>query len=85
MSNQPGSNYSDFFTPEFTRNPYPVYAKMRQQEPVFRILFPDGQYVWLITQYEDAVQVLKDPRFSKDVAKRYGAEHATMLTNNMLF
>nr|WP_258166428.1 cytochrome P450 [Paenibacillus sp. PCH8] len=74
-----------FFTKEFTHNPYPVYEKLRKEEPVFRVLFPQGELGWIITRYEDAVQILKDPRFSKDFTKRYGSEYQSIFVNNMLF
>ncbi|WP_405117663.1 cytochrome P450 [Paenibacillus sp. FSL H8-0317] len=74
-----------FFTKEFTHNPYPVYEKLRKDEPVFRIMFPHGEFGWIITRYEDAVQILKDPRFSKDMVRRYGAENQSIFSNNMLF
>ena len=74
-----------FFTKEFTQNPYPVYAKLRESDPVFKVMFPHGEFGWIITRYEDAVEVLKDQRFSKDVAKRYGPENQTVFVNNMLF
>lgn len=74
-----------FFTKEFTHNPYPVYEKLRKEEPVFRVMFPHGEFGWIITRYEDAVEILKDPRFSKDIAKRYGPENRSIFVNNMLF
>ncbi|MET3942004.1 cytochrome P450 [Paenibacillus sp. PvP094] len=74
-----------FFTKEFTQNPYPVYEKLRETDPVFKVMFPHGEFGWIITRYEDAVEVLKDQRFSKDVAKRYGPENQTVFVNNMLF
>ncbi|MEK3920758.1 MULTISPECIES: cytochrome P450 family protein [Paenibacillus] len=74
-----------FFTKEFTHNPYPVYEKLRKDEPVFRVMFPHGEFGWIITRYEDAVQILKDPRFSKDMVRRYGADNQSIFSNNMLF
>lgn len=74
-----------FFTKEFTHNPYPVYEKLRKEEPVFRVMFPQGEFGWIITRYEDAVQILKDPRFSKDMVRRYGPDNQSIFSNNMLF
>ncbi|APO46151.1 cytochrome P450 [Paenibacillus xylanexedens] len=74
-----------FFTKEFTHNPYPVYEMLRKEEPVFRLMFPHGEFGWIITRYEDAVQILKDPRFSKDMVRRYGADNQSIFSNNMLF
>ena len=47
----------------FYRNPYPVYAALRECEPVRRM--PDGSV--LITRYKDLIQVYKDAQmFSSD-------------------
>lgn len=73
------TSQTTFFTKEFTQNPYPVYEKLRETDPVFKVMFPHGEFGWIITRYEDAVEVLKDQRFSKDVAKRYGPENQTVL------
>ncbi|KKK38634.1 cytochrome P450 [Mesobacillus campisalis] len=75
------------FSKEFTRNPYPAYSKLRETDPIHRIRFPDGQEGWLITQYEDAVEALKDPRIIKDASKLYGGsrEYQSVFMNNMLF
>lgn len=73
------------FTEEFTQNPYPVYEKLRQSEPILNLKFPDGRYGWLITRYDEAVAALKDGRFIKDITKAYGAEHTSVFSTNMLF
>lgn len=75
----------ELFTPSFTRDPYPVYEKLRQSDPLFKVMFPDGTYGWLVTTYVDAVDVLKDPRFIKDMTKVYGPESQSPFTSNMLF
>lgn len=73
------------FTDEFTHNPYPVYENLRKSDPILKLMFPDGQYGWLISSYDDAVTVLKDPRFIKDMSKLNGYEHASVFSRNMLF
>ncbi|MGE6574998.1 cytochrome P450 family protein [Paenibacillus xylanexedens] len=84
--NEPNeSSKPAFLTKEFTHNPYPVYEKLRKEDPVFRVMFPHGEFGWIITRYEDAVQILKDPRFSKDMVRRYGADNQSIFSNNMLF
>lgn len=75
----------EFFTREFTQNPYPVYEKLRQNDPIYRVMFPQGEFGWIISRYEDAVEVLKDNRFSKDVIKRYGPDEQNIFVHNMLF
>ena len=56
----------DLFDPTFKANPYPTYAGLRSDAPVYRAELPDGRGVWLVTRYDDVVAVLKDERFAKD-------------------
>ncbi|HEY4390851.1 MAG TPA: cytochrome P450 [Paenibacillus sp.] len=76
-----------FFTNAFTQNPYPTYSQLREGDPVYRMKFPDGQNGWMITRYEDGVEVLKDPRFIKDFTKLSGADiySESVFARNMLF
>jgi cytochrome P450 len=54
-------------SPEFKANPYPFYARLRAEAPVYRTVLPDKQPAWLITRYDDVVMVLKDDqRFVKN-------------------
>lgn len=46
-------------------NPYPLYAQLREQEPLARFSWM-GVEMWLASSYEDAVAILKDPRFTLD-------------------
>ncbi|NOK58479.1 MAG: cytochrome P450 [Chloroflexi bacterium AL-W] len=55
----------DLFAPEFTKNPYPDYARLRKEAPIHRVLLPDGRPLWLVTRYEDVVAALKNPRLVK--------------------
>lgn len=77
-------------TPEFRRDPYPVYAHLRDAAPVCPMKPPHGIETYLITQYDDARAALSDPRLSKDM---YGAadayqrifgESSVALDDNML-
>src|SRR5438876_7356521 len=45
---------------EFKANPYPFYARLRAEAPVYRTVLPDKQPAWLITRYDDVLMVLKD-------------------------
>jgi cytochrome P450 PksS len=57
-------------TPEGRRNPFPIYAKLRAEEPVSLITEPMRKFsYWVVTRYDDCVEVLKDPRFGKDSKK----------------
>ncbi|MER7663903.1 MULTISPECIES: cytochrome P450 [unclassified Streptomyces] len=60
-------------TPEFRRNPHPVYEHLRDNQPVCPMKPPHGIDTYLITRYEDARAALSDPRLSKDM---YGAMDA---------
>ncbi|MGX7596768.1 cytochrome P450 family protein [Planococcus plakortidis] len=75
------------FSPEFTRNPYPAYGRLREEDPVHQVRFPDGQLGWLVTRYADAEAVLKDSRFIKDFSKLFGGsmDEMSVFTQNMLF
>lgn len=60
--------------PDFYANPYPVYAMLRDREPVRRM--PDGS--WFLTRYADLVAVYRDAAaFSSDkkieFTPKYGA------------
>ncbi|MGW0580074.1 cytochrome P450 family protein [Streptomyces sp. NPDC002920] len=46
----------------FRRDPYPVYARMRAECPVYRA--PQG--LWYVTRHADVEQALGDPRLSND-------------------
>jgi cytochrome P450 len=56
-------------SPAFRADPYPTYARWRVEAPVCRVRLPDKQTVWLVSRYDDAVTVLKDPRFGNDREK----------------
>jgi len=43
----------------------PLYARLRQEEPVVRVRLPFGEEAWLATRYQDVKVVLGDPRFSR--------------------
>ncbi|WP_042163701.1 cytochrome P450 family protein [Paenibacillus gorillae] len=79
------TSLSELFTKEFTQNPYPVYEKLRANIPIFKVLFPNGEFGWMINRYEDAVEVLKDNRFSKDIVKLHGPDQQNIFVHNMLF
>ncbi len=55
----------------FKANPFPFYARLRTEAPVYRTKLPDQRNAWLVTRYEDVVALLKDDRFSKDRTKAH--------------
>jgi len=64
----------DLQSPEFIANPYPTYARLREQAPAY--LIEPG--AWLVTRYQDAEFLLKSPFLDKDVPsvfdQRYGRD-----------
>lgn len=54
------------FDPQFTANPYPFYAHLRETAPVQRAALPDGQVLWLMTRYADVEAAFFDPRLVKE-------------------
>ena len=43
----------DLFSPTFKTDPFPTFAKLRQETPVYAHHAPDGRIIWYITRYED--------------------------------
>jgi len=84
----------DFTSRAFKANPHPVYARLRADAPVCRVVLSGKQTAWLVTRYDDVVAVLKDARFVKDKTNALTAEQAARqpwtpamfkpLTRNML-
>lgn len=56
----------DISSPAHKADPFPFYARLRDEEPVCEVAMPDGQTAWLVTRYDDVVSVLKDERLAKD-------------------
>ncbi|MFE3451074.1 cytochrome P450 [Nonomuraea sp. NPDC059194] len=56
-----------FFSPEFSADPYAVYAGLRAKGPVHPIDFPPGASSFVIVDYEYARPALNDPRLSKSL------------------
>jgi cytochrome P450 len=53
--------------PRFKANPYPFYARMRVESPVFPVSVPFVGRGWMVTRYDDVVTVARDDRFSRDI------------------
>jgi pimeloyl-[acyl-carrier protein] synthase len=49
----------DPLAPDFVANPYPLLARLRQEEPVHR----NTSALWVLTRYADIVAALGDARF----------------------
>lgn len=55
-------------SPAFKRDPFPIYAHLRETKPVCAVKLPSGERAWLLTRYDDVAALLKDNRFAKDRA-----------------
>jgi len=62
-------------SPDFIRDPYPSYEKLRTHAPVLHLPMLNG---YLVSRNADAAMVLRDRRFGKDyvtrITRRFGAE-----------
>ncbi len=56
-------------SPQVKANPFPFYAQLRAETPVYRMTLnrPANDPLWIITRYQDVASVLKDERFVKDL------------------
>lgn len=77
----------DVSSPRFKADPYPFYARLREEAPVFRTRLAFWLSAWLVTRYEDVAFVLRDERFSKDFSARIRwvtPPHLRTLNRNLL-
>lgn len=57
----------DLFSRQFKTDPFPTFAAMRRDAPIYAHRAPNGSTIWYITRYDDVVTVLKDDvNFVKD-------------------
>ena len=88
----------DLFSPAFKADPFPTFAAMRERDPIYAHVAPDGRTIWYVTRYEDVAAVLKDDqRFCKnplnardgdvDKGKKGGLQTRPyqLINQNMLF
>jgi len=68
-------------SPEFIRNPYPHYARMRTTDPMH--LTPLGMYV--ASRHAEASIVIRDKRFGKDYAERTIRRYGPNIMDEPLF
>ncbi|MCA9945741.1 MAG: cytochrome P450, partial [Anaerolineales bacterium] len=84
----------DLFSPNFKANPFPTFAQMRRDDPIFAHRSPSGGTIWYITRFDLVTAVLKDnDHFVKDIRHtlppearppRKSAMHR-LINENMLF
>jgi cytochrome P450 len=64
----------NFGSREFKADPYPFYARLRAEAPVYQMNLPTRETAWLITRYDNVAMVLKDERFIKNRSNALTAE-----------
>ena len=65
---------SDLLSQETLRDPIAFYGRLREQEPLSHFT-SSGVGVWIIaTTYDEAIELLKDPRFVNDRRNVSGQE-----------
>lgn len=62
------NHFYDLLAPESLFNPYPLYAQLREQEPVY--FYEPGDF-WLLTRYKDVETGFIDPRLSSKKEDSY--------------
>src|SRR5262245_13387586 len=67
--------------PDFIRNPYPGYAKLRETDPMF--LTP--LKIYLATRNADVALILRDRRFGKDFTTRTVARYGPQIMDEPVF
>ncbi|HTK06209.1 MAG TPA: cytochrome P450 [Ktedonobacteraceae bacterium] len=67
---------------ETRHNPTPLYQQLRTSEPLVRLQMPGGTQAYLLTRYDDALQILKDPRLLKDSRQVLTPEERQKLIRN---
>src|SRR5262245_18139011 len=60
----------DISSPQFKANPFPLFAQLRKEMPVWTTILPDKSKIWLLSRYEDILALFSDGRFAKS---RYNA------------
>lgn len=68
-------------SPDFIRDPYPAYARLRETDPMF--LTPLKAY--LASRNADVTSILRDRRFGKDFAARTTARHGPGIMDEPVF
>jgi cytochrome P450 PksS len=51
---------------EFKANPFPFYAWLRAEQPIYKTTYITKRPVWLVARYNDVASLLKDERLVKN-------------------
>ncbi|MCG8351577.1 MAG: cytochrome P450 [Chloroflexales bacterium] len=89
----PADRKYDLYSQSMKNDPYPVFDRMRQDDPIFSQPGIDGKtMIWLLTRYDDVELLLRDDdRFVRDQLNALPPEQAhqaneleVLLSNHML-
>jgi cytochrome P450 PksS len=69
--------FTDLLSQEAKRDPVAFATHLRAQGPLLSLMTPlSTEAAWIVTNYDDVVEILKDPRFIKNIQKISHPEHA---------
>ncbi len=68
---EPTSDPHGLVDPRMRIDPYPTFARLREQAPVY---FSEALNCWLVTRYDDVAACFRDPRLSANRAAAYGSK-----------
>jgi cytochrome P450 PksS len=57
--------------PAFLEDPYPVYRRMRQQDPVY---WSEALGHWVLTRYDDVLEATRNPALSSAMTEVFVRE-----------
>ncbi|EHQ61657.1 cytochrome P450 [Paenibacillus dendritiformis C454] len=55
------------FSSDFKDHAYALYEKLREHDPLHRIILPNGRTAWIVTRYKDAAATLKADHLKKNL------------------
>jgi cytochrome P450 len=73
------------FSPQFNANPFPYLEQLRETAAVVPLQKAFGRQVWMVARYEEAVQVLKDQRFSVNARRAFTSPLARLMASSSRF
>ncbi|HEX8704083.1 MAG TPA: cytochrome P450 [Myxococcaceae bacterium] len=57
----------DLWSEQVRIDPLSLFTRMQREAPIARVLSPHQRApIWIVTRYKDTVELLRDPRFTKD-------------------
>lgn len=71
----------NLLTPEARANPYPVFERLRREDPVH---WSEMLQVWILTRYDDVMAALRNPALSSDRLKQFAAHQLHGLDLNIV-